>query len=171
MREASGCHDHRVGFGSGRGCLAVRVLLLLAVAALMVVPDGSARLPSACALLTNAEVGAALGSTVVSREAQVSGSLYRGCVWRGAPLGAFTSAHAQVMLELAAMSRSQFSKAARRTHGVAVRGVGEAALWLDGPVEMLWVWARGVDLELQMSDVSSSQAAAEKLANAALARL
>ena len=54
--------------------------LLVVGAALAFVPHASAGLPSACGLLTNAEVAKLLGSKVVGRDA-LGNRLYTSCKW------------------------------------------------------------------------------------------
>ena len=144
-----------------------RILPLLL--ALALAPAASARVPSPCALLTNAEVAKVLGAQVASR---ISGKLglEPTCTWDSAPLSSFTSARAEVNVNLAPISKARFEKEAKQTHGVPVHGVGEAALWLDGPAQVLWFWHHGYALNLQVIDVSSPQASATNLAKAMVNR-
>jgi hypothetical protein len=147
----------------------VRRWLIGLVLALTFVPAASAGLPNPCTLLTNAQVAKAFGSQIANRTSGGNGGLGRSCSWTGVPLGPATSAHGQLMVQVAPMAEAQFMREAKRAKGgLAVRGVGELAYSvMNGG--FIFVWQRGIELTMFASYVSSQTT--KSLATAAVTRL
>jgi hypothetical protein len=145
--------------------------VVVAALALVLVASAPAALPNPCRLLTNAEVAKVLGTKVAIRVRD--DRFERACVWSGPTLGPFTSGRPEVRLGFSRRSRKQFEQIARSTTGTPVRGIGDEALWLDGNVEMLWFWSRGLAFTITLGDVQNLRSPvqiAKQLALAALTR-
>lgn len=147
---------------------------MLAAAALLVpsAAAGSAP-PNPCALLSNAEVGAALASKVVDRTA-TGNRLYRECTWTGANLSkpGFLATRRTLMLTVSPGTRAQFLRFANRVQGaIRVRGVGELAFGIEQAGDRLEAYDRGYVVEVVATFVSSPLAVEKRLAKTAVARL
>jgi hypothetical protein len=152
----------------------VRRWLLSVVLALSVVSTGqAARLPSACGLLTNAEVVTALGAKIETRSIRGYDGLFRSCSWTSVPLGSFTSAQSQLTVQIAATTKAKFEKQAKLFPGAfPIRGIGEIAFATPpGNVQSLYVWERGFALTVSATAVSSPLGVEKTLTKVMLTRL
>ena len=133
--------------------------------------DTPAAVPNACAMLTNAEVAKAFGSKIETRTAQGNGR-YQMCTWLGPALGSFTSARAQLIVQVMRRTRAQFDTAAKQAQDAArINGVGQAAYATTGVLKSLNVWQHGYALFIVVGFVSNPLQTEIGVARAAVAHL
>jgi hypothetical protein len=148
----------------------VRALSALAVLVLTLAPVSSATAPGPCTLLTNKEVSAAFASRVVAHNSEPVG-LAASCVWTGTPL-ANQYGQASARLTVFSEPKRNFVRFEREANGEAVKGVGDAAIWVQ-QIAQLSAWYRGYSVSVTVGgpSVTSPLTAAKQLTKAALAHL
>ena len=147
----------------------MRWLLALAVT-LTVVPVASARVPSACTLLTRSQAEAALGSKLQWSQRQGT-KLYSVCTFHGEPYNASAYGHPTLTLTLDKLTPAQFRRGFNLSAtAVRVRGVGESAYATSGNVGALNVLGKGYAVTVMIPQ-GQSMNWAKTIAREALAHL
>ncbi|HEX4520443.1 MAG TPA: hypothetical protein VH063_12765 [Gaiellaceae bacterium] len=121
----------------------MRAFLAVALFATVAGSASAAKHPSACALLTNAEAGKALGARIAYVTPQ-SGPV-QSCTWNSAPLSKATSVRKWLMVQLTAKTEAVFVHDEGGQQGsVPIRGIGKIAFGTPGnQVVQLAVWKDG----------------------------
>jgi len=132
-------------------------------------------LPNPCALLTNAQAGAALQDAIRFRVAgdalrPTPAALYRSCTWHGAPLTSFGYSNESVEITITRTTRARFLKGERLAGARPLRGLGAAAYAVEGPARFVEVYSRGRALMITATAVDPIRAEVA-IAKLALARL
>jgi hypothetical protein len=151
------------------------LLLTVAVSALAVVSAAPAAKRNVC-LLTNAEVGKALGGKIVSRTGGGTPARGYSCTWTGPTLHGFFAVTRTAELDYFRQSRAKFDseRDKARLHGaiiIPVRRIGTEAYENQGPIDVLNVWQDGYALSILPQSAISPLDTAETLAKIALTRL
>ena len=141
----------------------MRRLLVVAVTVLAVAPAASASALSPCALVTAADAGKALGTTVGRGKAQTLG-LYKACT--------YTKGRKTLTVLVRQIDKATFEKSARKNPPPVfpIPGIGDAAFSAGGGSALL-VWKKGTEVTFTFIGVSPVVQTQKDVANAALKRL
>ena len=141
----------------------MRWLLVVAVAVLAVAPAASGSALSPCVLVTAADAGKALGTTVGRGKAQTLG-LYKGCT--------YTKGRKTLTVLVRQIDKATFEKSARKNPPPVfpIPGIGDAAFSAGGGSALL-VWKKGTEVTFTFIGVSPVVQTQKDVANAALKRL
>jgi hypothetical protein len=137
-------------------------------------PASPARaIPNPCALVTNADVSAALGSKVAFRDVPDLGGRGRSCRWTGTSLSSsdYYQVRRTLLVFVSPSTRAQFERALHRPGAVEVSGTGAVAFADRGPARLLQVWKHGLTLLIQVVFVTNPIAAATHVARIAVVGL
>jgi hypothetical protein len=155
----------RLAFAGGSASLeAMRKLLVLAAAAVVLAPAAGAATRSPCLLVRQGDASTALGSKAGAGKAQTLG-LYKACT--------YTSGKKKLtVLVRAVPSKSVFEKSAKKNPGPVfpIPGVGDEAFSAAAGTALI-VWKDGVELTFVFVGKSPVVQTQKDLASAAVARL
>lgn len=123
-------------------------------------------IPNPCALVTNADVSAALGSKVAFRDVPDLGGRGRGCRWTGTSLSrpGYYQVRRTLLVFVSPSTRTQFERSLHRPGAVRVSGTGAVAFADRGPARLLQVWKHGLTLLIQVVFVTNPIATATHVA-------
>jgi hypothetical protein len=141
----------------------MRRLLVVAAAVFALAPAASGSTLSPCVLVTAADAGKALGTTVGKGKAQTLG-LYKGCT--------YTKGRKTLTVLVRQIDKPTFEKSAKKNPPPVfpIPGIGDAAFSAGGGSALL-VWKKGTELAFTFIGVSPVVQTQKDVANAALKRL
>jgi hypothetical protein len=146
-----------------------RALILAVLVASLASAATAGPLPNACSLVADSQVTAALGGEVRHRAPHATNGA-RMCVWQRRTFD--VDRNPQLTLTVLPLTRDKFtSKWNRPIPDVRpVPGVGEMAYAINGG---LWLvaWARGIEVVVNTTDLTTPLETAKRVAKVALTRL
>jgi hypothetical protein len=130
-------------------------------------------IPNPCALVTNADVSAALGSKIAFRDVPDLGGRGRSCRWTGRSLSRsdYYEVRRMLLVLVSPSTRAQFERSSHQPGAVKVAGAGGVAFADRGPTRVVHVWRDGLTLLIQAVFVTNPIAAAAHVARIAVVRL
>jgi hypothetical protein len=141
----------------------MRRLLVLAATAFVVAPAASGSTLGPCALVTAADAGKALGTTVGKGKAQTLG-LYKACT--------YVKGRKTLTVLVRQIDKPTFEKSAKKNPPPVfpIPGIGDEAFSAGGGSALL-VWKKGTEVTFTFIGVSPVVQTQKDVANAALKRL
>jgi len=142
----------------------MRRLLLVALAALVLAPAGSAASHAPCALVTSDDAGKALGVKVTAKGKSQTLGLYKSCT--------YSKSGKTLTVLVRKIDKPTFEKSAKKNPPPVfpIPGVGDEAFSAGGGTALL-VWKKGTELVFTFIGVNPVVQTQKDVANAALKRL
>ena len=141
----------------------MRRLLIVAILVATVAPAASGGALSPCVLVTSADAGKALGTTVGKGKAQTLG-LYKACT--------YVKGRKTLTVLVRQIGKAAFEKSAKKNPPPVfpIPGIGDAAYSAGGGSSLL-VWKKGTEVTFTFVGVSPVVQTQKDVANTALKRL